>query len=157
MAVLFAACRVNIFGWPVIGLWGDPLYDCSDIDSCCSDHSGKLIVMGDDYGRIKLFRSVLSVFARSDHCGRGGCLCLFDFFEGSPPPTSPPIAVCTVSPPHRPHLALSLSLCVCAGGHSAHVTRVLFTKDNKVFSTGGRDATLLQWRAVELKPPPLPQ
>ncbi|CEM18806.1 unnamed protein product [Vitrella brassicaformis CCMP3155] len=103
---------VNIFGWPVIGLWGDPLYDCSDIDSCCSDHSGKLIVMGDDYGRIKLFRF----------------------------PT--------------PYLSPD---CRVYGGHSAHVTRVLFTKDNKVFSTGGRDATLLQWRVVELKPPPLPQ
>lgn len=42
-------------GWPVQGIW--PKYsDGTDIDSCCRSPNGKLLVTGDDFGSVKLFR-----------------------------------------------------------------------------------------------------
>ena len=44
-----------IFGWPVQGIWPE----CSsgdDINSCDVDKTGKVIVTGDDFSKVKLFR-----------------------------------------------------------------------------------------------------
>jgi len=48
----------NVLGWPVIGLWGDPEYDQTDVNSVCQSSAPKsgYIALGDDYGKVKLFR-----------------------------------------------------------------------------------------------------
>ncbi|CAJ1423173.1 unnamed protein product [Effrenium voratum] len=47
-----------VVGWPVIGLWSDPKYDASDINSACQSWapSENLLAFGDDYGCLKLVR-----------------------------------------------------------------------------------------------------
>jgi WD40 repeat protein len=47
-----------VLGWPVIGLWGDQSYDQTDINSVCQTWAPQagFVALGDDYGKIKLFR-----------------------------------------------------------------------------------------------------
>lgn len=47
-----------VLGWPVLGLWGDPNYDQTDINSVCQSSAPRegYVALGDDYGKIKLFR-----------------------------------------------------------------------------------------------------
>ena len=45
-------------GWPVIGLWNDPSYDQTDVNSVCQscNPDAGYVALGDDYGKVKLFR-----------------------------------------------------------------------------------------------------
>jgi len=47
-----------VLGWPVIGLWGDPSCDGSDINSACQSNEPleELLAFGDDFGCVKLIR-----------------------------------------------------------------------------------------------------
>lgn len=46
-----------LLGWPVIGIWGDSDYDQTDINTVCSSlGSDEVVAIGDDYGKVKLFR-----------------------------------------------------------------------------------------------------
>ncbi|CAE7369690.1 EMAP [Symbiodinium sp. CCMP2592] len=47
-----------VLGWPVIGLWGDPSCDGSDINSACQSNEplDELLAFGDDFGCVKLIR-----------------------------------------------------------------------------------------------------
>ncbi|CAK0836884.1 unnamed protein product [Prorocentrum cordatum] len=47
----------GVLGWPVIGIWGDPEYDQTDINSACQAYPphDNLLAIGDDMGRVKLF------------------------------------------------------------------------------------------------------
>lgn len=46
-----------VFGWPVIGVWGDPDYDGTDVNSACQAYGPeKLLAFGDDHGRVRLIR-----------------------------------------------------------------------------------------------------
>ncbi|CAE7611023.1 EML3, partial [Symbiodinium pilosum] len=48
----------SVLGWHVIGIWGDPNYDGSDINSACQSNEpmDDLLAFGDDYGCVKLIR-----------------------------------------------------------------------------------------------------
>lgn len=47
----------GILGWPVIGVWGDPDYDGTDVKSVCQGGpNGGYLASGDDYGNVKLMR-----------------------------------------------------------------------------------------------------
>ncbi len=38
---------------------------------------------------------------------------------------------------------------VIGHGHSSHVTKVRFSEDDKyIFSTGGNDTTVMQWKVI---------
>eukprot|EP00916_Digyalum_oweni_P008260 GHVL01013858.1.p1 GENE.GHVL01013858.1~~GHVL01013858.1.p1 ORF type:complete len:579 (+),score=92.25 GHVL01013858.1:249-1985(+) len=102
---------VNIIGWPVIGAWGDPNYDITDINSICSTWGASyfgtddLLALADDYGKVKLLRYP------------------------------------------NPHVNPETKV---YKGHSAHVTRVMFSPDNSLlFSAGGRDCAIIQWKLVD--------
>lgn len=47
-----------VLGWPVVGLWSDPNYDASDINSACQAYAphDSVLAFGDDYGCVKLLR-----------------------------------------------------------------------------------------------------
>jgi len=47
-----------VLGWPVIGIWGDPAYDQTDVNSVCQSSApdAGYIAIGDDYGKLKLFQ-----------------------------------------------------------------------------------------------------
>jgi len=44
-----------VLGWPVMGIW-DPGYDGTDVNAVCAAHGGGTMVLGDDYGMVKLLR-----------------------------------------------------------------------------------------------------
>jgi WD40 repeat protein len=44
-----------VLGWPVMGIW-DPGYDQTDVNAVCQSNKGDLIVIGDDYGQLKLLQ-----------------------------------------------------------------------------------------------------
>lgn len=48
----------SVLGWPVVGIWSDPKYDASDINSACQAYAPHhdLLAFGDDYGCVKLLR-----------------------------------------------------------------------------------------------------
>jgi WD40 repeat protein len=51
----------GVLGFPVIGIWSDPDYDQTDINAVCQTpetgrDGGKHIAVGDDLGRVKLFK-----------------------------------------------------------------------------------------------------
>lgn len=47
-----------LLGWHVLGVWGDPNYDQTDVNSVCQSSAPNdgYIALGDDYGKVKLFR-----------------------------------------------------------------------------------------------------
>ncbi|CAE7476534.1 EML3 [Symbiodinium natans] len=48
----------SVLGWHVIGIWGDPSYDGTDINSACQSNEplDDLLAFGDDNGCVKLIR-----------------------------------------------------------------------------------------------------
>lgn len=48
----------GLLGWPVIGMWGDPDYDGSDINSACQscEPQPNVLAFGDDNSMVKLIR-----------------------------------------------------------------------------------------------------
>eukprot|EP00927_Polykrikos_kofoidii_P026660 TRINITY_DN23707_c0_g1_i1.p1 TRINITY_DN23707_c0_g1~~TRINITY_DN23707_c0_g1_i1.p1 ORF type:complete len:888 (+),score=62.09 TRINITY_DN23707_c0_g1_i1:131-2794(+) len=51
-------CWTCLLGWPVIGIWSDPKYDGTDVNSVCQSlpPDQHCIVSGDDFGQVNLFR-----------------------------------------------------------------------------------------------------
>mmetsp|Transcript_65433 Transcript_65433/g.122035 ORF Transcript_65433/g.122035 Transcript_65433/m.122035 type:complete len:944 (+) Transcript_65433:32-2863(+) len=47
-----------VLGWPVIGLWSDPEYDQTDVNSVCQSMAPDdgYVALGDDMGQVKLYR-----------------------------------------------------------------------------------------------------
>jgi len=83
-----------------IGIWPESA-DGTDVNACDRSHDKKLVVTGDDFGKLKLYSY----------------------------PVSQP-----------------KSLCHVYGGHSSHVTNVVFLPDDsRLISTGGRDSSVMQW------------
>jgi len=94
-------------GWHTRGIW-DPDYEQNDVNSVCSSGEGTHMVLGDDFGNVKLMRFP-----------------------------------CLTSHPS------GCAGCVRYWGHSSHVTCVRFSSDDQwVFSTGGADSSIFQWRFV---------
>eukprot|EP00929_Paragymnodinium_shiwhaense_P086833 TRINITY_DN47245_c0_g1_i2.p1 TRINITY_DN47245_c0_g1~~TRINITY_DN47245_c0_g1_i2.p1 ORF type:complete len:629 (-),score=48.05 TRINITY_DN47245_c0_g1_i2:65-1951(-) len=91
-----------LLGWPVIGVWSDPDYDGSDVNTVCSSFPPEhnYCVSGDDRGGVRLYR-----------------------FPGPDP------------------AAKSKSYT----GHSAHVTKVKFSRTNVLCALGGDDKAISQW------------
>ncbi|XP_075927212.1 echinoderm microtubule-associated protein-like 2 [Petromyzon marinus] len=95
------ATMTCVLGFSTFGVWSEGA-DGTDINALCRSGSGKLCVLGDDFGKVRLFRF----------------------------PASQPKA-----PSHA------------YGGHCSHVTNVAFSSDDSfVFTTGGKDMGVLQWR-----------
>jgi len=92
-----------ILGWPVQGIF-DPAHDGNDVHSCDASPSRTLLVTGDDFGHVNLYRYPV------EHTGNK--------FQ-------------------------------CKSGHSSHVPRVRWTRDEKyVVSAGGADKAVIQWKLV---------
>jgi WD40 repeat protein len=88
------------FGWLVEGIYPSGV-DGAHINCVEFSNDGTLIVTGDDFGLVNLFRN-------PSRCG------------------------------NMPH---------CLRGHSEHVMRVKFSPDDTfIYSVGGQDQTLIQWR-----------
>lgn len=94
------ATKHTKFGWCVDGIF--PVgTDGTHINGVNGSNDGQLVVTGDDYGLVNIFR---------DPCRNG----------------SKPLSL---------------------RGHSEHVVRVAFSKDDQyIFSIGGFDQTLMQWK-----------
>lgn len=94
------ATKHTKFGWHVEGIF--PVgCDGTHINGVNGSHDGQLIITGDDFGLVNIFR---------DPCRNG-------------------------------------SIPYSLRGHSEHVVRVAFSPDDDyIFSVGGYDQTLMQWR-----------
>jgi len=44
-----------VLGWSALGIW-DPDYDQTDVNATCQSNEGSVLVLGDDYGQVKLLR-----------------------------------------------------------------------------------------------------
>jgi len=44
-----------VLGWSVLGIW-DPDYDQTDVNATCQSNEGSVVVLGDDYGQVKLLQ-----------------------------------------------------------------------------------------------------
>jgi WD40 repeat protein len=94
------ATKHTKFGWCVDGIF-PPGTDGTHVNGVSGSHDGSLIVTGDDFGLVNIFR---------DPCRNG----------------SKPLSL---------------------RGHSEHVVRVDFSPDDSyIFSVGGYDQTLMQWK-----------
>ncbi|XP_028994286.1 echinoderm microtubule-associated protein-like 1 isoform X6 [Betta splendens] len=90
-------------GFQVFGLWPDGS-DGTDINAVYQSNDKRLLVTGDDFGKVHLFSYPCSQFRAPSHV---------------------------------------------YGGHSSHVTNVAFLYDDSyLVSTGGKDASVMQWRIV---------
>jgi len=58
-------------GWSVMGIW-DPEYDQTDVNAVCQSVSGQAVVLGDDYGKVKLMRYPAAVEGTAACAAYGG-------------------------------------------------------------------------------------
>lgn len=97
----------------------------TDVNSCCASHSRRLLVSGDDGGRLKLFTypsSQPKVWSSFSLCSTllwnsQRCFCFLD--QQSP--------------------------CHSYQGHSNISCVCFLSDDTRVLSAGGRDSSIIQW------------
>jgi len=58
-------------GWSVMGIW-DPSYDQTDVNAVCVSGGGTALVLGDDYGKVKLMRYPAAVEGTAGCAAYGG-------------------------------------------------------------------------------------